>query len=127
MPDGSLPTDAVARYKEFGDWIRACYGTPVASTSGQGATYTVSWAQPLSVDRVVITEAQEFGELVRAYTIYALVAGTYEKVSQGSAVGNKRIDVWREAVATTSMRLVIDAAVDNPQISFFGVYDPKAC
>lgn len=46
---------------QFGDWIRACYGAPVARTSGSGSVITLtlnSTAQGVAVDRVWIREVR---------------------------------------------------------------------
>ncbi len=126
-PDGSLPAHAVARYKQFGDWIRQCYGKAVASTSGSGVTYTALLPPDVMVDRAVIQEDQTSGEHVRLYEISAMVGGKWVQMSSGSSVGNKRIDVWARAVAATQVRLTITNFVGRPQIAFFGVYSPSSC
>ena len=128
QPDGSLPANAVQRYKEFGDWIRGCYGRPVQATNGTGLVLVVQLAGAQRVDRAVVQEAQGQGERVRGYALAAMVGGAWQTVSQGVSVGNKRIDVWAGgAVVATAVRLTVTSAVDVPVISFFGVYDPANC
>lgn len=127
QPDGLLPPDAVQRYKEFGDWIRSCYGRPLASTQGVGFSFVIALPAPTAVDRIVIQEDQAYGELVRAYSVAALVDGSWQDVSSGSAVGNKRIDVWKQAVVASAVRLTFTSMVDVPHLAFAGVYDPSKC
>lgn len=43
--DGLIAPDQVARYKEFGDYIKGCYGHPIASTTG--AWEVVTWLRVL--------------------------------------------------------------------------------
>lgn len=69
-PDGLLPDDAVAAYKQFGDWIRKCYGSPVGQEHGTG--YHILWRteKPVVIDRVAIQENQRFGQRVRKYEVH---------------------------------------------------------
>ena len=62
-PDGLIAPDQVQRYKEFGDYIRSCYGgEPVAEVSNftlhpaPSASVSISVRPSDSVDRVVIQE-----------------------------------------------------------------------
>ena len=54
----------VAAYKQFGDWIRRCYGTAVASVPGGAITITTHQTALLQipngtqVDRVMMREDQ---------------------------------------------------------------------
>jgi hypothetical protein len=72
---GLVDDAAFARYKEFGDWIRACYGPAnvLAEAFNGTDTLSVTLGQPggggVSVDRVVIQEDQSKGEFIAAYTV----------------------------------------------------------
>ena len=127
QPNGLLPTNAVQRYKEFGDWIRTCYGKAIASTKGTGTSFILQLETPVEVDRIVVQEDQYYGELVRSYTVATLVDGLWRVVSAGSSIGNKRIDVWQRPVLASAVQLTLTAFVDLPHIAFFGVYDPSNC
>ena len=64
--NGQVDPAHATRYKEFGDWIRSCYGKPVASTSGN-ATQTLLLKMPTgsaSIDRVWVREDQVRPRLV---------------------------------------------------------------
>ena len=68
--NGQVSPFHAARYKEFGDWIRSCYGAPLASTSGSGTEFTVylDAASP-PIDRYMIQEDQSFGQRIREYIV----------------------------------------------------------
>jgi hypothetical protein len=61
------------RYKEFGDWIRACYeGIPLAkATAAGGVTVAISSfaGQSNVFDRVMLEEDQRTGQHVRAWQV----------------------------------------------------------
>lgn len=61
--------NSVQRYKEFGDWIRSCYGSDglIAYTSGNGTELSVSIPTGSTIDRIVIQEDQAFGQRIRKY------------------------------------------------------------
>jgi len=82
------------RYKEFGDWIRACYGTPVVSTAVTG-TYAELETPPGSpqIDRVMLQEDLASGQRVRAYRVEYLLQGKWTLFSSGRSIGHKRIDL----------------------------------
>ncbi|MDR3742201.1 MAG: hypothetical protein P4L40_24555 [Terracidiphilus sp.] len=47
-----------AAYKQFGDWIRTCYGTPLASTAANGTqVLTLALPDNTIMDRVWIRES----------------------------------------------------------------------
>lgn len=122
------PTHAT-QYQALGNWIRTCYGSPVAATSGVNVTtLTLSLgATAPAVDRVIIQEDQTFGQRVRAYAIDFLPQGssTWEPFSTGSSIGNKRIDLGSAVpVQASALRLVITGAAAPPIISNFAAFRP---
>jgi alpha-L-fucosidase len=116
-PNGTLRMDHVARYQEFGDWLRGCYSTPIAKIENQkvslaGGKGVVTLTLPAAdgghaVDRVMITEDQTDGERIQGYTVS--IQGTV--VASGSSVGNKRIQLLDKPVdGTTEITLNITVA-----------------
>ena len=101
---GSLPPAQTQRFREFGEWIRTCYGDAnrAAQTSGNttagsgggssGVTQMVLALPPPSatalIDRVSISEDQTYGQRILAWR---LVTGTGTLLGQGKSIGNKRI------------------------------------
>lgn len=58
--DGLVDPTHAQRYKEFGDWIRACYDTPIARTSGNSTAVMLLRIPSSSpaIDRVWVREDQ---------------------------------------------------------------------
>ncbi len=84
--DGSLPPEQVAAASTLGAYVKGCYGTPAAATSGSGSmTYTLAVPAGVTVDRVVVAEDQSHGQLIRAFTLTStLTNGTTVDVAKGS-------------------------------------------
>lgn len=58
--NGQVDPAHAAAYKQFGDWIRSCYGKPVARTHSNGTQVTLLSipAADALVDRIWIREDQ---------------------------------------------------------------------
>jgi len=115
------------RYKEFGDWIRKCYGTPLAKTDGVGYQFKLNLNKPTTVDRVVIQEDQKYGQRIRSYSVeYKLgVNENWTLFTNGTSIGNKRIDISEKPIENVvSLRLTITDAIDQPHIRSFSAYIP---
>lgn len=130
--DGLVQDTHAATYKALGDWVRECYGTPVASTSGQGRVLTMPFAAGAQVafDRVLLQEDLAWGQRVRNFSVDALLpaadgSGTagWKTIARGGAIGMKRIIMLPQEVTTaTAARLTVEAAVAKPMIKLAGVY-----
>ena len=74
-------------YKNFGAWIRSCYGSPVAvgSLSSGASTFTVQLPAPSgsSIDRASLVEDQSLGQIVFDYSLEAEVSGAWVPFSSG--------------------------------------------
>ena len=131
--DGLLREDHAVFYKRFGDWIRSCYGSPLAqggtvvilndevegtgTNGGIGAVASVSLLLDGAAqvfDRVVLTEDQTKGQIVRGWLVEwsADNGKTWTKFGNGSSIGNKRIVLAKGAMshAATDVRLNITAS-----------------
>eukprot|EP00038_Savillea_parva_P024194 m.43322 g.43322 ORF g.43322 m.43322 type:complete len:467 (+) comp6390_c0_seq1:26-1426(+) len=112
------PTHAV-RYKEFGDWIRSCYGTPVASAPWT-MTSTLELDVPATagpIDRVTVQEDLSRGQRIMAFSVEVQVTGStaWQPFATGSAVGNKRIALASSAVShVAKFRLTVSDGVQLP-------------
>ena len=115
--DGLVEPAHVARYKEFGDWARSCYGTPHwelvnATCAAQQCALELDLTPTgATIDRVMIREEIGLGQRVRAYAVQAMTVGStaWQAFSSGKAVGNKRIDLVSHAVIATKLRLTVSA------------------
>lgn len=119
-PEGLIAPDQVARYKEFGDWMRGCYyGSGVAGKAEHqlgspeaGSTQLVQFDAPQTIDRVVIREDQTEGQAIRGWSVQGEVGGKWTPLANGSSVGNKWITLLASNVTVTALK------VGTPAISF---------
>jgi len=119
------PTHA-QRYSELGQWIRNCYNSPIDSASGNGTSFILTFSQSLKVDRVVIQEDQNYGQRIRAYQVETstTIGGSWSSFSNGTSIGNKKIDIVKSVISVIQFRLTITQAIAPPVIAFFGAYAP---
>ena len=100
MPDGSLPPAQVAAAAALGNFVAACYGAPIVQTSGNASVLTLMPSAPVTVDRVLVSEDQRTGQLVRAFVVTATLAnGSAVELARGTSIGNKFIAVLPAPVA----------------------------
>lgn len=106
-----------AAYKQFGDWIRACYGAPVATGALPAGATSFTLTLPggtagTVIDRVRMEEDQSTGQMIYSYTVEVLAAGAadWAPFSSGVSIGAKRIDIAPGGpVAATALRFSITA------------------
>eukprot|EP01123_Difflugia_compressa_P004570 TRINITY_DN16005_c0_g1_i1.p1 TRINITY_DN16005_c0_g1~~TRINITY_DN16005_c0_g1_i1.p1 ORF type:complete len:461 (+),score=96.01 TRINITY_DN16005_c0_g1_i1:179-1384(+) len=122
-PDGVLPDEAVAQYKNLGDFLNKCYGTPVAFVAGQGDSIILNLKSEAQIDRVIIQEDISLGQRVRAYLVEGFIGGVWTKVSNGTSIGNKRIDIFNP-VSVTQLRLTATQSVEQPVWYNFAAFHP---
>ena len=77
-----------------------------------------------AVDRVVIREDLAQGQRVLKYTVEYEVGGKWQHFSNGTAVGNKRIDIVTTPIQPSSLRLSVLDALAPPVLSSFAVFPP---
>lgn len=129
--DGLVEDTHAAVYKQLGDWVRACYGTPLSATSGRGNVFTIAIPKGATYDRLQLREDTISGQRVRGYTVDASVDGgkTWSPLVHGQAIGTKRIKLLNSTVvapADTQLRLTVTAAVATPLLRQFAVFAPCA-
>jgi len=125
---GLIPATYAARYKQLGDFISSCYGNPIApdaahSTNDNG-DYSIKFDYPTAIDRIVLMEDQTDGQVVRSYQVQAKIVdsqnanGTlavpFTRVSNGTSIGHKKIDIFEKAITVTEL-LVKTTYVDTPK------------
>ena len=116
---GLLPSSAMQRYAEFGEWIAKCYGTPLSETKpGQvrsGAAPIVLAVPPdTAVSRIWIMEGQAEGQRIRSFSVDARHAssGEWHTVLKAQSVGHKRI-VLMNATRLSAIRVRVLGAVEQ--------------
>ena len=128
--DGSLPPAQVAAAKALGDYVAACYASPIVQGSGVNqTTFTLMPSAPVSMDRVVVREDQRQGQLIRAFTLSATLGdgSVVALTGAGSSVGNKFIQVFAP-ITVASLTLNITqfvagaGAPGGPFVSDFSAY-----
>ena len=109
--NGTVPPAQAAAAKALGDFVAACYATPVARSSGDGQTVlTAMPSMPAAIDRIVVQEDIRRGQLVRAFTVTALLpGGGVQVLASGTSVGNKFIQVLAAPVVVAQVTLNITA------------------
>jgi hypothetical protein len=129
---GIIPPAYAKRYKELGDFIRSCYDTSIVpsfqNSSVDSLVYIQVFNSLVSVDRSVIQEDQTRGQVIRAYTVNALLAISKDKtewieVATGTSIGNKKIDLWGKGpLLVRAVKLNITKTVDTPVLKAFTVH-----
>ena len=129
---GIIPPDYARRYKELGDFIRSCYNNSVVpsfrNSSADSRVYMQVFDSSVTVDRSVIQENQTHGQVIRAYTVDALVVISKDKnewvqVATGTSIGNKKIDLWEKGPQLIrAVRLNITNVADTPVLKGFTVH-----
>ena len=125
--DGLVEDSHAAMYRQLGKWVRNCYGSPLASTSGTGNIFTLTLPGNTLVDRVQLQEDIVLGQRVRNYTLEQNTGSGWKSLVKGSAIGRKRIHVlpaMRSSERTHLLRLRIENATLLPQLRQFAVFSP---
>eukprot|EP01052_Picozoa_sp_SAG31_P016445 SAG31_NODE_1091_length_9958_cov_10.108429_1_plen_200_part_00 len=126
---GRVDPAHAALYSTFGDWIRACYGKPVASGSlkapasglSTAGAYSLKITAATPVDRIVLQEDQREGERILSYRVVVNATGAI--VAKGTAVGNKRIQLFGGGNVTGALQLeVLSTAAGLPPLVTFSAY-----
>ena len=116
---GTAQADAMA---QLGAYVRACYGSPIASTSGTALVLTVMPSNPVAIDRIIVSEDQTTGQRIREWSLTARLSdGSQVALATGQSIGNKRIVV----IPPTTVSMVVfnaSVAIGVPVIRDFSIY-----
>lgn len=85
------------------------------------ASLTLDFTAPTTFNRFLIQEYIPLGQRVKAFTVEALVDGSWKPVAQATTIGYKRI-LQFPAVRATQVRLNITDSKAAPVIANIGVY-----
>ena len=89
--DGLVEDTHAVVYKQLGAWVRACYGSPLATSSGAGDEFVLHLRKGDVFDRFQLVEDIVTGQRIRNYTITMSDGGSKMTLVNGDAVGQKRI------------------------------------
>lgn len=120
---GLVPDADVKRITEYGNAIRASYGTPTASTSGKGTELVLKLRKPTTVDRIILQENIKYGERILAWHLEGIKPDSSSvRLSEGTCIGHKRIARF-DATEVTALKLVVDEMKAKPIIRTFSVFE----
>lgn len=124
--DGLVEESHAAVYKQLGNWVRQCYGSPLTMTSGRGLHFSLKLKEGQLFDRFQLQEDIVWGQRVRSFAIESRAGRVaWMTLASGGAIGMKRILLLRQNVtvaADTEIRLRIIHAVAEPVLKFFGAF-----
>ncbi len=89
--NGLLPEQDVTRIKEFGDEIRRRFSKPVLAGEGAGNEIMIQSDEPVWVNLISIREDIAQGERVRSFYVEGFRDDHWEKILEGSCIGNRFI------------------------------------
>ena len=132
--DGLVEDTHAKMYKKLGDWVRGCYGKPLATiggagVAGEGGSTVFSVGVPVGsvFDRFQMIEDTRHGQRVHKWTISAQDDQRRTVLATGQAIGIKRIillDRNITANSSTALMLTITEAVAPPMLTHFAVFAP---
>ena len=86
------------------------------------ASLTIDFGQPTTFNRFLAQEYIRLGQRVKAFTIEALVDGSWKELANATTIGYKRI-LRFPAVTATQFRFSITDSKSCPVISNIGIYN----
>ncbi|NLC56470.1 MAG: hypothetical protein GX774_06520 [Armatimonadetes bacterium] len=119
--DGLIPEDDMRLYEAFGRELQRRFGRPLAATKGRGTTLELRLGRATPINHVIVMEDYREGERIREYVVEGYAGRRWQPLSQGTAVGRKKIDVFPTATVTR-VRLRVTKAAAEPIIREMAVY-----
>lgn len=119
---GLIPDADAKRAAEFGAEIKRRFGQSLAETNGTGEMVELDLGSVRKIDHVVVMEDITKGERVREYVIEGFINEEWQKICQGTAIGHKKIDCFKQ-IETNKVRLRNLLAADTPIIRKLAVYN----
>jgi alpha-L-fucosidase len=120
--EGRIPDGDKMRYREFGEAIERNFGHPlgvVTNVSGTAAEIDLGGAKRINC--ADLWEDYRLGHRIRAYVVEGRVNGAWVKLSQGTAVGRRKLDVFAPVMADR-VRVRVTQMAGEPVIRRFQVH-----
>jgi alpha-L-fucosidase len=117
---GTIPEQDRAVMKAFGKAIQR-FDHPLAKAAGEGPMLQIKFSRPRTVSTVEIQEDIRYGQRVQSYEIEGLISGKWQKLSEGSSIGHKRIERF-DPVTVSGVRLRIKGQTAIAIIKNFSVF-----
>lgn len=96
--DGRIADADVTSLTAFGKAVRSTYGTDVRRTQGPG---------PYTFDRVAVREDIRQGQRVEKFAVEARIDGSWQRIAEGTTIGNRRILPLASPVTATAVRVKV--------------------
>lgn len=96
--DGRIADADVASLTAFGKAVRSTYGTDVRRTQAPG---------PYTFDRVAVREDIRHGQRVEKFAVEARIDGSWQRIAEGTTIGNRRILPLASPVTATAVRVKV--------------------
>lgn len=120
--DGLMPQGDVDTLAKWGRQIQAEFGTPIQEINGGGKQFELKFGKNVTVQAFTIREQLETGHRVNAFTVEARVGNRWQKIGEGTAIGNKYIGKLEKPVQTSRLRLKVNGSWAPPQIRQFAAF-----
>lgn len=86
------------------------------------ASLTIDFKKPTTFNRFLVQEYIRLGQRVKAFTVEALVDGTWKELAKATTIGYKRILLF-PTVSASRVRFNITDSKSCPVISNIGIYN----
>ncbi|MEG2068053.1 MAG: alpha-L-fucosidase, partial [Tannerellaceae bacterium] len=125
MADGSIHSDDLKRYEEFGREIERRFGHPIASVEKIAAYEVVlDLDKPIAIGYSDLGEAYQYGQRIRSYEIdgYDATTNQWIQIATGTSVGKRKIDVIEKNDVFSKVRAKITSSVGTPLVTRFQIH-----
>jgi alpha-L-fucosidase len=119
---GLIPDSHVKVYRDFGHAIRERFRNPVPATKSMiGSLLTLTFEAPTTIREVVIKENIAKGQRIRKFVLEGLVGDNWEKIREGTSVGQKRIESF-DNITVSGLRMTVAESLGAAGIAGFTAY-----
>ncbi len=105
------------QFRQFGALIKKTFGTPIASTSGEGVDYAIELPSPRRVEYISIREDISDGHNIRGYEV-AINGAPFAK---GECIGHRRI-IKTDGADLSKLTFKVTSCADMPKIRDITLY-----
>ena len=126
---GLLHENDVASLRGVGDWLRATFGSDLASGAkrrNKEREIVLDLGKPATFNLVRLREHIDLGQRVDAFALEAWSGGAWKAVAEGTSIGACRVVRMEQAVESGRVRLRITQSAAAPQIAEFGLFLEKS-
>lgn len=120
--EGRIPDDDKTRYREFGEVLKHNFGHPLGVVENvSGDVAEIDLGGPKRINCIDLWEDYHLGHRIRAYVIEGRVNGDWTILSEGTAVGRRKLDLFTP-VTVDRVRMRVTQMVGEPVIRRFQVH-----